>query len=649
MIHPRRVGRVTRLISQLRRNYSQTLGIEIVIHLVSTRVVTYPHPSAIRFRAVRPSAAALSPLLISTVVAWLCPATVATQIGDPMKQHYEAAGKAVQAGDRQLAGVEYKAFLAQALHRIANGKADTGKFDAADALFEEALGLSPSDLDLKFDYAKACFDADKLIKARSLAEAVASSPGADRASRLLLGRVLFHLGEFEPAKQQLENVFAEKPEFNVGYLLAKSYLLLHEEQRAQELLEGMAANFGDTAENHIFFGRAYSETDHAEEAIVEFHRAMSKDEHAPDAHYYLGLTYLGHNEAAGYAQAIPEFRAELQLNQTDFRSHYMLGYIALKQRNFPEAESELLNASGRAPRDLQTLLQLAEVYTDTNRFSEAEKTLRRAILLAADNSENQGQASRAHYLLGRTLEKTGRQKEAAAEMKVVAEIQKRLGPSSMQTADARTTKEAQDKPQQDGVSADKLAQLAQFVNGLRPAIADAYNNLGAISAGGRDFSTAATYFQKASQWDASLPGLDRNLGMALFYSGQYADAVPPLRRHLQTQQSDLPGRSMLAISLHKTGDFRRVIETLQPVSTQIATDRTLAFTYADSYYQLGRLQLEAGQTDAAIATLQAGEKWSPQNPAFHNQLAVAYRRAGREAEALQEEKTLQTLRDGTPH
>jgi tetratricopeptide (TPR) repeat protein len=568
------------------------------------------------------------------------------QTEDPLQQHYEAANKFLQSGDQEQASAEYKAFLAQALHRIANGKADAGEFDDAGPLFEEALAFSPGDRDLRFDYAKACFDADKLVKAKSLAETVANSPGADRAARFLLARVLFHLGEFEPARQLLEKLFAEKQAFNVGYLLAKTYLLLHQEQQARDLLQGMLANFGDTAEDHVYFGRVYSETDHAQEAIVEFHRAMAIDPHAPDAHYYLGLAYLGHNEAAGYAQAIPEFRAELQINPNDFRGHYMLGYIALKQRNFPEAESELVSALTSAPRDLQSLLQLAEVYTDTNRLPEAEKQLRLAISVASENSANEGQAGRAHYQLGRILEKTGRAQEAAQEMKIVAEIQKRLGPSSMQTEEANKTKEAQDEPKRSSASPEKLAQLTKFIDGLKPPVANAYNNLGAISSDGRDFATAATYFQKAIVWDASLPGLDRNLGMALFYSAHYADAVQPLRRHLKTRQDDLPARSMLALSLYKTTDFRGVIEILQPVSSQIGADRNLTFAYVDSYYQLGKLQLDAGQTDAAIATLQAGAKLNPQNSALHDQLAIAYHRAGREPEAQQEEKISQQLKGG---
>ena len=564
---------------------------------------------------------------------------------DPLRQHYDTAGKFLQAGDQERASAEYRAFLAEAQHRIANGKADAGQFDAADALFAEALALSPDDRDLQLDYARACFDSDQLIKAKSLAEPVASAPNSSPEARFLLARVLFHLGDFPPVEPLLQQVFSEKPEFHVGYLLAKTYLLLHQEQAAHDLLQSMAANFGDTAVNDVYFGRVYSETDHTEEAVAEFHRAMALDPRAPDAHYFLGLAYLGHNESAGYAQAIPEFRAELQLNPNDFRSHYMLGYIALKQRNLPEAETELLSALAEAPRDLQSHMQMAEVYTDTNRLPEAEKELRATIALAADNPANEGQSGRAHYQLGRILEKTGRRDEAAAEMKIVADIQRRLGPSSMQVTEAKKIREAQDELHQANADPEKLAQLAQFVDGLKPAIAGAYDNLGVIAANARDFTTAAKYFEKVSSWDASFPGIDRSLGTSLFYAGEYADAAPPLRRHLQVQQNDLPARSILAFSLYKTGDFRGVIETLQPVASAISSDRTISFAYADSYYQLGKLQLDAGQTDAAIASLEAGAKLRAQDPAFHRQLAIAYRRAGREPEAQQEEKKAQSLQD----
>ncbi len=501
---------------------------------------------------------------------------------DPLKQHYEAASRFARAGDGEHASEEYRAFLSEALHRVANGRADAGEFHSAEPLFEQGMALAPNDRNLKFDYAKACLDNDNLPKAKQLAEELAKSSQANVAVRLLFGRVLFHLGDFQSARAQLEQVFADKPEFNTGYLLGKTYLLLREEQKAGRLFEGMARNFGDTVATHIYFGRAYSETDYPTRAVEEFQRAMTKDDRAPDVHYYLGLTYLGHNESAGYAQAIPEFRAELERNKNDFRSYYMLGYIALKQRNFEEAEAELQHAIGLEPADLQSLLQLAAVYENTDRIPESENILRKAILLSNDSAANEGQVSRAHYLLGRLLEKTGRHHQAMEEMEVVANIQKRLGPSSTQTGDART-KEAQDETRRaQVVQPEKLAQLEQFERAIRPAIADAYNNLGAILAGNRDYAGAVRHFQSARDWDASLEGIDLNLGRAAYLAGQFEKAAPALSRYLQQHPEDNNARSVLGLTWFRLGEYQKVVDVLTPMVPGIQSSPELANAYSTS-------------------------------------------------------------------
>jgi tetratricopeptide (TPR) repeat protein len=512
----------------------------------------------------------------------------AAEPDDPLKQHYEAASRFARAGDHEQASEEYRVFLSEALHRVANGRADAGEFHSAEPLFEEGVALAPNDHNLKFDYAKASLDNDNLPKAKQLVEELAKSSQADVAVRLLYGRVLFHLGDFQSAGEQLEQVFAEKPEFNTGYLLGKTYLLLREEREARRLFEGMTRNFGDTVATHIYFGRAYSETDYPAQAVEEFHRAMGKDDRAPDVHYYLGLTYLGHNESAGYAQAIPEFHAELDRNKNDFRSYYMLGYIALKQRNFEEAATELKSAVTLEPADLQSWLQLAEVYDNTNRIPESENILRKVIALSKGSAANEGQISRAHYLLGRLLEKTRRHQQAMEEMKVVASVQKRLGPSSTQTGDART-KEAQDETRRaQVVQPEKLAQLEHFESAIRPAIADAYNNLGAIVAGNRDYSGAVRYFQSASDWNASLEGIDLNLGRAAYLAGQFEKAASALSRYLQQHPEDNNARSVLGLTWFRLGEYQKVVDVLTPMAPGIQSSPELANAYNTSLARIAK-------------------------------------------------------------
>jgi Flp pilus assembly protein TadD len=59
---------------------------------------------------------------------------------------------------------------------------------------------------------------------------------------------------------------------------------------------------------------------------------------------------------------------------------------------------------------------------------------------------------------------------------------------------------------------------------------------------------------------------------------------------------------------------------------------------ADAQYQLGKTLLEQGRTREALPHLQAAEKLSPDLADVHNQLQIAYRKAGRVADADRQAK-----------
>ena len=66
--------------------------------------------------------------------------------------------------------------------------------------------------------------------------------------------------------------------------------------------------------------------------------------------------------------------------------------------------------------------------------------------------------------------------------------------------------------------------------------------------------------------------------------------------------------------------------------------------YFDAYYQLGKLQLEQGETKAAIGNLEAGSQLSPNSDYIHYQLAMAYRRDAQSGAAAREMQTYQELK-----
>jgi tetratricopeptide (TPR) repeat protein len=555
--------------------------------------------------------------------------------------HYAAARGHLAVGDEAQASAEFKAFLSQVVHDLASATAATGHLDKAAPLFEEALSLEPNDANLRMEYSRALFNQSKFMNAKEQAlEAVRLDPQNPEAKQLL-GQVLYQLRDYAAARTQLEAALSKSPDFATGYLLGKADLLLHDEKGARELFHTMLGQWGDTDINHVFLGRAYSQAGYANEAAAEFHKAMEINPQAKMVHYQLGLSYLREDEAAGYEKAIPEFRTELALSPDDFASHYMLGYIAVQQSRWDEAEKELLRAIALWPKDLASLIALGDTYVATNRPKDAEEILRKALAVAG--SQTSQEIARAHYLLGRILlAQPGHQDEAKHELAVVGEMQKHSG--TVLTADARAAGAGSLLRQEESVESQPSASHtepsgpdAHAADDLRATIADAYNNLGAIAGNAHDFAAAANDFRRARQWNPALPGLDHNLGMALFYSSQYREAAPLLKTYVEANPDDVAARGALGFTLFRIEDFAGVVACLKPMQERMDQTPKLAFVYAAS---LAR----SGAYAEGIARLQALEAATPNSAEIHSELSLAYQRAGKAEDAARELNLYQNLK-----
>jgi predicted Zn-dependent protease len=232
-----------------------------------------------------------------------------------------------------------------------------------------------------------------------------------------------------------------------------------------------------------------------------------------------------------------------------------------------------------------------------------------------------------------------------------------------------------------------------------PAVADSYNNLGAIAATNNDYSSASTYFEHASEWNPSIEGLDYNWGRAAFAGGQYAAAILPLSRYVKLHPDDVGGRSVLGLSQFLSSKYRDCVETLEPLMQRTDLAPQVEYAYAESlvesgevaagtqrlldierahsdvpdvhralgeafdrqgdskraieelraaiklspqdgeaHYYLGRMELTGGDSAQAIPELEAAVRLSPNSKEFHHELADAYTAAHRRADA---EKQLQ--------
>jgi tetratricopeptide (TPR) repeat protein len=570
-------------------------------------------------------------IAVPILCALAAPAQTQTQT---LQQQYDKAQSLQSSGDMEQAAFAYKLFIASAVDELAGDRQKLGDKPLAARRFEEAYALRPNDEDLLLRTAQAERDAGHLPRAKELAaKLLATQPKAAEA-HALNASILARSGETDAPIKEYEAAVALDPSLENGFALAKAYLAKKDDKSAASLFSEMQASTGDTAAIHMDIGRAYGEAGYPDQAIVEFKKALAKDSTLPGLHYSLGASYLLSMGEIDFPQAAAEFHKELALHPDDFLSHSQLGYIALTGHNYPEAEKELRRASEINPRDPDTLLSLGQLYVDTNRPTDAEPVLRQSIALTTNLSRNHYQVQRAHYLLGRVLLETGRAQDARAEMQTSTDLLKlatleNQGKSAEEIAAADAGSRILSKPVSPLLDPQALSAIEDREKHLSPAIADSYNNLGAITASDKDFPAAVYAFQKAAEWNPGLEGIDYNLGRAAYSAKDYATAVAPLGRYLQQNPGDVWFRSALGVSLFMTGKYQASIDILRPMEASLQSVPPLATIYAAGL-------VETGDLANGIARLQQLESAAPDKPELHRMLGKAYLTSGDKTRAEQE-------------
>ena len=586
---------------------------------------------------------------VSLLISLLIAAAVDAQItkekdapSDVIGQHYELAQKAQAAGDLVQASAEYRAFVSEALRRLASRYAAGGDLEKSVALLEQALDLTPNDSALRLDYAKACRELHDLAKAKAAAENVLMLEPNDPGAHLELGRILSQMGKGQEATAHMERAVALNPNFENGYELAKEYLKRKEPDQASKIFAEMQAGLGDSAGIHMEFGRAYAEAGYPERGIPEFEKAIEMNGKIPGGHYSLGAAYLLGLGNAAEDKAAAEFEKELTTYPEDPLSLYQLGSIEYRRHLFPAAEQHLTKAQNLDPRNPDVYLVLGQIYIDTNRTKEAENSFRKCIALTSDVRRNNYQVQQAHYLLARLLMQAGQKDEAKKEMGTAEQLLKQsmaatqgveraagstISPSAIKTATP--------------ASAEALREANSFETRIRDAVADGYNNLGAIAATKRNFPSALADFWHAAEWNPSLEGLDYNWGRAAFSAGNYQQAIEPLARHLAKHPDDSWVRAALGSSYFSLQQYAEALQALRPMEAQLGASAQLGYIYAVS-------QIKTGEKDAGVKRLEALEKDNPEVALIPKALAEEYRRSGRFDEAARQEQLAESIQIKQP-
>src|ERR1700722_12113950 len=564
--------------------------------------------------------------------------------GLALQNLYAAAQRSQRNGNLGEAAGDYRTFLSEALREVANSHAQISDYGRASALFDEALTLNPDSLSLRKDYAGAALEADDLKRAETLARGLLNDyPNAPKdlaQVHQILGRALHLMNQDQEARKELEAAAALDPNFQNEYDLALVCLDLDDDKCAVQIFDGIEASVGDSPALHMMFGRAYGNSDFTPRAVTEFKKVIEEDPHYPNAHYCVAAALLAAGEdEKTLAEAEEELKEELAISSNDFLTYAALGKIEASYHRYPEADTYLKRAIVLNPKNPDAFVYQGQMNFDTNRLAEAEADLRMAIKLTTDPSRNHYQIQKAHFLLGRILMQQHHEDEAHAEMKIAQALtENSLSKDRNNLSGMLDTRTAGDAPAGDGPAdahldaaamspaaahtADPVAAAKQrtFEKGLTPAIADSYNNLGAINASEQNYADALKYFEQAKAWSPLMEGLDYNIGRAAFTAAKFSDAIPPLSRYLRSHPEDSGIRGALAMSEFMTQNYRGCIDELKGAGEGVTSIPQMQYIYAESLVKTGEVSigkerlegLEKAHPEIAEVHRALGEVWELQ-------------------------------------
>lgn len=571
---------------------------------------------------------------------------------------YNTAISFQKAGSNAQAGLYYRRFLASALDELANSHSWTGDYRGALPLFSEALVLTPHSAPIELDYARLELSSGDLIHAEALARqtlsAKAATSGEQAESHQILGLALHRMNSGLDARRELESAVALDPSFTNRYDLAVICLDLDDEACAEHNFSAIEATSKDTPALHMRLGLAYGNSDFTSRAVAEFKKVIAEDPRYPEAHYCIAAALLAAGEdAKTLAEAEAQLKAELAITPNDFLTYAALGKIDLSYHRYAEAERYLRRAISLNAKNPDAFLYLGQLDYETHRFSEAEINLRKAIQLTSDVSRNHYQIQKAHFLLGRILMQEHHELEAHAEMQIAQTLtNKALNKDKNNLSGMVSGGESQDALSNSSIerqvtSVSKLADPGALRRQraleaeLTPAIADSYNNLGAMAASSGKYADAVRYFQHAAKWNPSLEGLDYNLGRAAFMASDYSTAILPLAYYLHSHPREPAILGALAMSQFMTNHYGACLLALRQAGETVTSIPQMQYIYAESL-------VKTGQISAGLMRLQSLEAAHPEIAEVHRAIGEVDELRGDQADAIRELRQAIRLRDGDP-
>ena len=515
---------------------------------------------------------------------------------DAAQQHFDSAQTYQLAGDLDSAAKEYRRAIAVGFDHLGNLRAARQDYPGAKQFLQQAIATDPDDPDPALDLAITELYSGDMAKAETDAKMVLQKYPDHVRARVLLGKIDFLQGDYQGAADELHTALSLATGFDVAYSLALADLELKKTALAIVLFDEMKNSLPESAELHVLIGRAFLATGYPQLAAKEFDRGVVLDPKYPNAHYYLGMSFL-------FSAQAPE------------------GTSDEKQLELAKAESALQQAIKLHPQDSRAFYYLGQCYASEQRWAKAADAYQSVIKLTPVAAQTDAAMAGAYDGLAEALRKLGKDAEAGEDSAKARQIRASLPNGGANTSPSDNGKANGDSPQQelrsmmlrpgDSEPSDTKAEAA-YTKSVSQLLGQAYHNLGVIDARASQYSRAAEEFAQAAKWDPSIQSLDRNWGVAAFRAEKYAEAVEPLERELQRTPNDLSIREMLGLSYFMGDKFAETANTLRPALDQLSDNAGVLYAAGVSLVRSGDAKnaarvfsrmLEKNQNVAAVHVL----------------------------------------------
>jgi len=291
-----------------------------------------------------------------------------------------------------------------------------GDYGGAVQSFQKAIRQHPKEGSLYFELAVTLQRLGRFQESVApLKRAIALEPDNNTDAYQLLGAACAMEEQWPEAVKALEiAATTSSPPVASLYALAFAYLKTGEENKAEQTVQRMFAEHGNSPELYLLLGAMHRDHGRLEESLEAENHALELNPRTSLAHYELGLTKA---QMGNWQEAREEFLKEVGLHAEAFQAHLALAQYYLKFGPDPDAALLSLNQVLRLrPQSWQAYLYLGEAHLQKGETETAARSLERAVSLRP-------QEARTHNLLGSVYRKLGRTQAAQQEFEIATRLQ----------------------------------------------------------------------------------------------------------------------------------------------------------------------------------------------------------------------------------